>query len=47
MSYDDEDLEERVEKLEEEIKSKLSWWELILGLFGFLIGAKIINWIFN
>ncbi len=37
----------RVEQLEDEIKKKLSTTELVLGLVGLFVGAKIVGWVFN
>ena len=42
-----EDLEERVEALEEEIKNKLSLSQLIWTVVFFLIGMKIVGWFFD
>jgi len=39
-----EDVEARIEKLEEEIKTKLTWWELLLGIVGMVILSKILGY---
>jgi len=40
MDY--EELEERIAKLEEQIKSKIAWWELILFIVGMVLAYKYL-----
>jgi hypothetical protein len=45
MDY--EDLEYRIEKLEKEMKDKLTWWTLIWGGLCFLGGIKIFDYLWS
>jgi hypothetical protein len=37
-----EELEDRIEKLETEIKSKITWWELIIA---FIVGVLVYKYL--